>query len=182
LRYDITARKAEAGGFFAEAGSNPAGVARKGDFMFTENSLFSTFQKVNSRDAANRFVVKTLHGDEVVFDRTTALMWQQSSSSQQMIYSLALEWINSLNKRSFAGFNDWRLPTLEEAMTLMKQSPTSAGLYIDPVFNFKQRSWIWTSDRGEADSAWYVNFNYGYSKLNRIKSGNNHVRAVRRYL
>jgi hypothetical protein len=124
-------------------------------------------------------VVKTLHHDEVVFDRTTGLMWQQASSSQQMIYSLALEWINSLNKRSFAGFNDWRLPTLEEAMTLLEQSPNSAGLYIDPVFNPKQRSWIWTSDRGEADSAWYVNFNYGYSKLNRIKSGNNHVRAVR---
>ncbi len=147
--------------------------------MFTESRSYITSPKVKSCGEANRFVVKTLHRDEVVFDRTTGLMWQQASSSQQMIYSLALEWINSLNKRSFAGFNDWRLPSLEEAMTLMERAPNSAGLYIDPVFNSKQRSWMWTSDRGEAESAWYVNFNYGYSKLNRIKSGNNHVRAVR---
>jgi len=147
--------------------------------MFAESSLYDTLPEVKSHGATNRFVAKTLHRDEVVVDRTTGLMWQQASSSQLMVYSLALEWINSLNKRSFAGFNDWRLPTLEEAETLIERSPNSAGLYIDPVFNSKQRSWMWTSDRGEADSAWYVNFNYGYSKLNRIKSGNNHVRAVR---
>jgi hypothetical protein len=107
-------------------------------------------------------------------------MWQHAASSQQMVYRLAMEWINSLNKRGFAGFNDWRLPTLAEAMTLLEGTPNSEGLYIDPIFNAKQRLWMWTSDRGGVDSAWYVNFNYGYSKLNRIKSSNNYVRAVRR--
>ncbi len=147
--------------------------------MLAENSLYDSTPEVKRRGTINRFVTKTLHREEVVIDRTTGLMWQQVASSQQMVYSLAMEWINSLNKRGFAGFDDWRLPTLEEAMTLMEQAPNSAGLFIDPVFNSKQRSWMWTSDRGAAESAWYVNFNYGYSKLNRIKSGNNHVRAVR---
>jgi hypothetical protein len=128
---------------------------------------------------SNRFVVKTLHRDEIVIDRTTGLMWQQAASSQQMVYSLAVDWIVRLNQRGFAGFDDWRLPTLEETMTLLERSPNSEGLYIDPVFNSKQRLWMWTSDRGGVDSAWYVNFNYGYSELNRIKSGNNYVRAVR---
>ncbi|MGH7452584.1 MAG: DUF1566 domain-containing protein [bacterium] len=147
--------------------------------MLAENGLYDTPQQVKSRYMPNRFVVRSFHRDEVVVDRTTGLMWQQTASPQQMVYRLAMEWINSLNKRGFAGFNDWRLPTLEEAMTLMEQSPNHEGVYIDPIFNSKQRSWMWTSDRGEAESAWYVNFNYGYSKLNRIKSGNNHVRAVR---
>lgn len=158
---------------------NPTGAASKGESMLAETSLYDTPQQVKSHYMPNRFVVRSFHRDEVVVDRTTGLMWQQAASSQQMVYRLAMEWINSLNKRNFAGFNDWRLPTLEEAMTLMERSPNNAGLYIDPVFNSKQRSWMWTSDRGEAESAWYVNFNYGYSKLNRIKSGNNHVRAVR---
>lgn len=127
----------------------------------------------------SRFVIKNLHRDEVVIDRTTGLTWQQSASSQQMVYSLAIEWINNLNKRGFAGFNDWRLPTLAEAMTLMERFPNTQGFYIDPIFNSKLRLWIWTSDRRDADSAWYVNFNYGYSQLNRIKSSNNYVRAVR---
>ena len=144
--------------------------------MLAENNALA---RVKSHDVINRYMMKSLHRGEVVIDRETGLMWQQAASSQQMVYRLAMEWINSLNKRGFAGFNDWRLPTLEEAMTLMEQSPNHEGVYIDPIFNSKQRSWMWTADRGEADSAWYVNFNYGYSKLNRIKSGNNHVRAVR---
>lgn len=147
--------------------------------MVAERSSRDTPPKVKSRYMSNRYVVKTLQRDDVVMDRTTGLMWQQSASSHQMVYNIALAWVNNLNKRSFAGFTDWRLPTLEETLTLMEQSPNHEGLYIDPIFNSKQRLWTWTSDRGEADTAWYVNFNYGYSKLNRIKSGNNHVRAVR---
>ncbi len=30
---------------------------------------------------------------------------------------------------------------------------------LQPHFNSKQKLWMWTSDRGEADSVWYVNFN-----------------------
>ncbi len=148
--------------------------------MLLEHNICDTPPKVKSRNMSNRFVVKTLHRDEIVIDRTTGLMWQQAASSQQMVYSLAVDWIVRLNQRGFAGFNDWRLPTLEEAKTLLELTPNSEGLYIDPIFNSKQRLWMWTSERGEAESAWYVNFNYGYSKLNRIKSGSNHVRAVRR--
>jgi hypothetical protein len=151
----------------------------KGESMLAKNNLCNTPPKVKSPHMTNRFVMKTLHRDEVVIDRTTGLMWQQSASSQQMVYNLAMEWINNLNKRGFAGFNDWRLPTLEEAMTLMERSPNSEGFYIDPIFNSKQRLWMWTADRKDADLAWYVNFNYGYSQLNRTKFGNNYIRAVR---
>lgn len=147
--------------------------------MFTENGILNSLPNVKRRRFVKRFVVKNLHHDQVVVDRTTGLMWQQTTSSRKMIYRLAMQWINHLNERGFAGHNDWRLPTLEEAMTLVEQFPNSNGLYIDPVFDPKKRLWMWTSDREDANSAWYVNFNYGYSKLNRIKSGNNYVRAVR---
>jgi hypothetical protein len=147
--------------------------------MYTENNSYHTLPKFKKRRITKRFVVKTLHYKQVVIDRTTGLMWQQSASPRQMIYRLATDWINSLNERGFAGFNDWRLPTLEEAMTLIEQFPNTDGLFIAPVFDSKKRLWMWTSERGGADSVWYVNFNYGYSKLNRIKSGNNYVRAVR---
>jgi hypothetical protein len=145
--------------------------------MLAENNALA---EAKSSDVINRYTIKSLDRGEVVIDRETGLMWQQAASPEHMIYSLAMKWINNLNKRGFAGYNDWRLPTLEEAMTLMEHAPNSAGLYIDPIFNAKQRAWMWTADRGERDSAWYVNFNYGYSRLNRIKSGNNRVRAVRR--
>lgn len=60
-------------------------------------------------------------------------MWQQSSSTQAMAYPMAMTWVHYLNKCGFAGFTDWRLPTLEEALTLLQDSPSSAGLYIDPI-------------------------------------------------
>lgn len=144
--------------------------------MLAENNTLARFK---DRDPMNRYMTKSLSRDEVVVDRETGLMWQQAASPEHMLYNLATQWINNLNKRGFAGYNDWRLPTLDEAMTLMEHAPNSAGLYIDPIFNSKQRAWMWTADRGETDSAWYVNFNYGYSRLNRIKSSSNQVRAVR---
>lgn len=147
--------------------------------MFATNVGYDSPGEAKSCDSHRRFLRKTLHRDGVVIDRTTGLMWQQATSSQQMVYSLAMEWINSLNRRRFGGFADWRLPTLDEATTLIAQAPNSKGLYIDPIFDSKQRLWMWTSEHGEMDSVWYVNFNYGYSRLNRIKSSNNYVRAVR---
>jgi hypothetical protein len=152
----------------------------KGEAMLLENSLYEpAAKKADSTPMTGRFVMKSFHHDDVVIDRSTGLMWQQVVSTQPMIYSMAMDWIKYLNRSGFAGFNDWRLPTLEEGLTLLERIPTSSGLYIDPIFPFKQRLWMWTSGRRGADSAWYVNFNYGYCQLNRMKSSNNYVRAVR---
>ena len=126
-----------------------------------------------------RFQIKSLKQEEVVLDRTTGLMWQQSASAQPMLFRHAKAWVENLNQCGYAGFHDWRMPTLAEAMTLMEQAPNESGLYLDPIFNVKQRAWMWTSERGQGDLAWYVNFNYGYSQLNRTKSTHNSVRAVR---
>jgi len=127
----------------------------------------------------SRFAAKTLRHEEVVVDRSTGLMWQQTASAQPVIYRMATALIQDINKRGFAGFEDWRLPTLAEGMTLMEKLPNSSGLYIDPIFAAKERLWMWTSERENTELVWYVNFNYGYSQLNRIKSSHNYVRAVR---
>mgnify|MGYP001595591296 CR=1 FL=1 len=134
---------------------------------------------VATKRATSRFQIKSLQREEVVVDRTTGLMWQQAASAQPMLFRHAQAWIENLNKCGYAGFHDWRLPSLTEAMTLMEQAPNEGGLYIHPIFNVKQRAWMWTSERGQGDLAWYVNFNYGYSQLNRTKSTHNTVRAVR---
>ena len=101
------------------------------------------------------------YGKKVVFDHTTKLMWQQSGSSgSTTIYENAKKYIDQLNRERFAGFNDWRLPTLEEAMSLMEPEKSSNGLYIEPVFDETQR-FIWTSDQYSASRAWSVGFTYG---------------------
>lgn len=70
--------------------------------------------------------------------------------------------IKKLNQNGFAGFSDWRLPTLEEAMSLMEPRKKN-DLYINPIFDSKQRR-IWTTDHipGDARSVWVILFNWGY--------------------
>jgi len=93
----------------------------------------------------------------VVLDRASGLMWQQSGSVKEISCSEAKEYVARLNSDQFAGYNDWRLPTLEEAMSLMEPTEEASGMYIDPVFDNMQR-WVWTSDTNETALAWLANF------------------------
>ena len=94
---------------------------------------------------------------KVVLDRATGLMWQQSGSVKEISYSDAKKYVARLNSDKFAGYNDWHMPTLEEAMSLMEPTEKGGGMYIDPVFDKTER-WIWTSDTNETTLAWLANF------------------------
>ena len=105
---------------------------------------------------------QALAGGNIILDRTTGLMWQQSGSSDQMNYEAAQAYIARLNRDKFAGFADWRLPTLEEAMSLIKPAEYPA-MYIAPAFDETQR-WIWTADRSSEYPAeiWFAGYYGGY--------------------
>lgn len=121
---------------------------------------------------------RNLDGDQVVIDQTTGLMWQQSGSSQQMTWNQAREYIQQLNQQEFAGFSNWRLPTVEELASLLEFQKKNGNYYIDPVFDATQ-SFCWTSDMVvTTNAAWAVAFHSGhvyYDALDRT----NYVRAVR---
>ena len=95
-----------------------------------------------------------------------------------MVFKKVKDWIADLNRQRYAGYNDWRLPTLEQAMSLMEPKKNKNDLYIDPVFNATQ-SWIWTSDLLQGESrAWVVYFYGGYC-LRYDLDDTIYVRAVR---
>ncbi|MCK6559438.1 DUF1566 domain-containing protein [candidate division KSB1 bacterium] len=117
----------------------------------------------------------------VVYDGATKLdtklYWQRSGSKETMTHDQASAYVDSLNHIKFAGYNDWRLPTLEEAMSLMEPERKNGDLYIDPIFDATQK-WIWTSSKQAAGVAWLVNFNHGNCDTNDVNRYN-YVRAVR---
>jgi len=109
--------------------------------------------------------LKAIKGDIVVVDNATGLMWHQNGSDDYMRYKNAKKWLKKLNKSGYAGYRDWRLPTVDEAASLLESSKKNGNLYIDPVFSKKQL-WIWTGDEIEdkdgSEAAWYVRFIYGH--------------------
>ena len=115
---------------------------------------------------------------KVVYDHASDLMWQQSGSTKEMPYEKAKAYVEALNSQNFAGYRDWRLPTLEEAMSLMESTKMNGDLYVDPKFDKQQRG-FWTSDTYSASGAWVVDFYYGYCSSSDIGNSNCYVRAVR---
>ena len=122
---------------------------------------------------------KTNGGDNVVVDSATGLMWHQSGSDELCTGNKQREWVEDLNsEEGYAGYQDWRLPTVDEAVSLLESSKKNGYLYIDPVFSKKQY-WIWTGDKFDgSEVAWYVLFYDGSVYWNYIRYGS-YVRPVR---
>ncbi len=98
---------------------------------------------------------------QVVYDNATGLMWQQSGSDVPILPSSIEKYIAKLNSENFAGYNNWRLPTLHEAKSLLEpEKNETSNLYIDPIFNKKQHE-IMTSDFHNLSEGWVVNFGKG---------------------
>ena len=116
---------------------------------------------------------KTIKGGNVVIDHTTGLMWLQSGSKEYMQWNVAMEWVKNLNTLEYAGYSDWRLPTIEEAASLLEPVKKNA-LYIDPVFD-KEQWGIWSGDK-RGGSTWSVYFSLGNV---RWRYKNRYVRPVR---
>lgn len=113
-------------------------------------------------DVLNAFQASSLDYDDVVVDWATGLMWQQAGSSRRLTREEAEAWIADLNERGYAGYTDWRLPTVEEMASLIEPEAGDHGLYIDPTFDPEQVE-CWTADtNAESGDAWHVRFQKGH--------------------
>lgn len=138
--------------------------------------FFDSHKNKSGKGVTHRYETLDHKGEKIVLDHATGLMWQQSGASEYMSFEKAKKYQQSSNSKRFAGFDDWRLPTLEEAMSLMEREKKNGDLYIDPVFDRTQR-YIWTSDKFSESSCWVAGF-IGYCN-NLLVFYNYYVRLVR---
>ena len=134
------------------------------------------------------------NNDGTITDKATALMWQKSGSSSSLENRDAKRYFKRLNKEQFAGYSDWRMPTVEELASLIKKDRRN-GVHIAPIFDNKQIR-CWTVDQFAPNytwqsGVWIVSFKHGkvrkamWSKSAREKSYGhdihdiNYVKAVR---
>ncbi len=92
----------------------------------------------------------------VVTDLVSGLMWQREGSDINSIRTV-LNWIEDLNTKRFGGYDDWRLPTIDEGLSLLEKTKNSKGLYVHHCFSAEQ-PFIFTSDQRKPGGYWYIDF------------------------
>jgi serine/threonine protein kinase len=102
-----------------------------------------------------------LNPEGTVTDRSNSLAWQQAGSDYPLSWHEAQKYIEQLNQGCFAGRASWRLPTVNELVSLITEIPRAADLCVEPIFHQDQR-WLWSSDRRSFVAAWYVSLDLGY--------------------
>ncbi len=130
--------------------------------------------KLRTRQAAARFNLDALwqpnaytRNDLVlrskgsVEDRSTGLIWQKTGSRYPHTWSEAHLYIRRLNEEAYAGLQNWRLPTVDELVTLINPNPQGAALCVESVFGKTQR-WAWSIDRHSYVSAYYLDMELGF--------------------
>jgi hypothetical protein len=171
--------------------------------MLAEQDFFCADWNENGKGIEHRYNAQVREQCLVVVDEATQLMWEKGVErfrenglmSAEEVQNRPEQRMSEVNRDRFAGFTDWRLPTVEEAMSLMmtkQQAAENMGalrLYLHPVFERVGTHCIWTSDWWEYridsghpvdpyDCPWVVDFRKGECRLER-RGSEADIKAVR---
>lgn len=96
---------------------------------------------------------------DVVVDQATGLMWQREGLDIASIRTIQ-RGVKKTNEEALAGFSDWRLPTMEEALSLLEPRRNAKGLYIHPCFA-KEIAFVFVAAQRKPGGYWFVDFKQG---------------------
>lgn len=109
---------------------------------------------------SHQYEASVLRGDPVISDRATGLMWQQRPTPFVRHRDIQ-QHVNATNAKPYAGFTDWRLPTIEELASLL-EPPNKQRDFLDPIFAMPY--WLCLSTdhvSGNPTQVWVVFFEDG---------------------
>lgn len=98
-------------------------------------------------------------GSDLVVDRNTGLMWQCGGVDIMSIRSMHMT-IGELNGKGLAGYKDWRMPSLEEAMSLLDPIKNDKLMYLNPCFS-KEQPFVFVAAQRKPGGYWFVDFKQG---------------------
>ncbi len=112
---------------------------------------------------------------QVVLKQKTGLMWQKGDSFNELNKGMnwyeAQEYVDRKNAQKFAGFNDWRLPTLEELNQLWDASrpvknKDGENVGLPKEFAPGGSYYLWTGDERGLDNVWYFGLGHKENYFN----------------
>ncbi len=108
-------------------------------------------------------------------DKETGLMWQDDKHLRQGKWEMAIDYCQNLN---FAGYHDWRLPTITELESIEDDRKSSSAVKSGLKNVADDYHWSSTSYVEDPSAAWSVRFGHGGDSTNN-KSYDFFVRCVR---
>ena len=146
--------------------------------MLVRHNFYCAEVNETGTGIGNEFEAQIAGASVVIVDHATDLMWEKGGSAEGVPASgPAATYIKGANERKLAGHNDWRLPTLEESMSLMTPK-THNSFHMDPVFEPMAAPFVWTSDLRQEDRGWVVYYYDGFFSPERLNF-NAYIRLVR---
>ena len=132
------------------------------------------------------------NGDGTITDTKTGLIWKQclegqsgsdcaSGSVETFTWQQALQRAQTVNSSGgFAGFSDWRLPTIKELISLVEHQCVGPAINLTR-FPHASSDGLWSSSAvaGHTSGAWFVSFYDGYTGWNSKFNGYSQLRLVR---
>jgi C1A family cysteine protease len=121
----------------------------------------------------------TDRGDGTVSDNLTGLVWAKNANllgsddadndtdetpgDGRVNWQHALDYIKKLNRESYLGHNDWRLPNVNELESLLNAELSDPALPLNHPYTNVQSFYYWssTSYASSAYYAWVVGMDYG---------------------
>jgi len=94
-----------------------------------------------------------------VTDYATGLMWQRGGCDLTAIRNVQ-KYVAQLNRQRFAGFADWRLPTMEEAFSLLEPQVNAKGAHLHPCFS-REQPFVFLADQRKPGGYWFMDFKQG---------------------
>ncbi len=101
---------------------------------------------------------------DTIIDGKSGLIWAKAISEESMPWEKAFSYAKRLNKERYAGYNDWRVPSLADFKSLTEEDFRSAGYsnmnhWLTQLgFTSLQAPWYWsaTSNPRNPKYAWYL--------------------------
>ncbi|MGJ0303676.1 DUF1566 domain-containing protein [Aliarcobacter cryaerophilus] len=151
-----------------------------------QNAKLALAKSKSLLDITNKIINKNVN-DKVWIDTDTSLTWQIEVDGKKYTWDEAFEYIQKLNNGQYCGYEDWRIPTLDELNTIVtKESYKSENGYeykikknlLKSMCNNDDWASYWSSTALSRSSAYYLSFMYGREydiQKNKLK----YIRCVR---
>lgn len=115
---------------------------------------------------------------DVVEDLVTNLVWQREPPAVLRTWQQAKDYCENL---SLGGYDDWRLPTRIELLSIVHSGTQNPSIYTPAFLNTQDDAYYWSASpyAGQAGHYWLVSFQWGNADPDDGSQPSDYVRCVR---